>query len=121
VRRVAPDVVEALKNYRWPGNVRELQNYIERAVVLAMDDELTRDLLPETMSGARPPRVGRTIDLEGLAAALVEKGLTDAGPLPEDFTAVVAAVVAFADPVLTQPPTTAARWDAATRTWHPHR
>ncbi|NLE39764.1 MAG: sigma-54-dependent Fis family transcriptional regulator, partial [Pirellulaceae bacterium] len=87
VRRIAPDVIEALKGYRWPGNVRELQNYIERAVVLAMDDELTRDLLPETMSGVRPPRVGRTIDLESLAAALVERGLIDAGPLSEDLFA----------------------------------
>ncbi|NLT56860.1 MAG: nucleotidyl transferase AbiEii/AbiGii toxin family protein [Actinomycetales bacterium] len=46
---------------------------------------------------------------------------TDAHHLPEDFAAVVADVVAFADPVLSEPPITVARWDAATRTWHPHR
>ena len=39
--------------------MRELQNYIERAVVLAPGDELTRDLLPEAVLGGRPRRIGR--------------------------------------------------------------
>ena len=41
--------MDALCDYHWPGNVRELQNYIERAVVMASGDELTRDLLPESV------------------------------------------------------------------------
>ena len=46
---VEPAAMEALQAYDWPGNVRELQNYVERAVVLAPGDELTCDLLPETV------------------------------------------------------------------------
>ena len=47
--------MEAMQDYAWPGNVRELQNYIERAVVLAPGDELTCELLPETVLGGKPP------------------------------------------------------------------
>ncbi len=35
----------AMLAYKWPGNVRELENAIERAVILADDDEITPDLL----------------------------------------------------------------------------
>ena len=59
VPHVEPAAMEALQDYDWPGNVRELQNYIERAVVLAPGDELTRDLLPEAVLGRKPRRIGR--------------------------------------------------------------
>jgi transcriptional regulator with PAS, ATPase and Fis domain len=36
-----------LASHTWPGNVRELANVVERAVVLATDDELGPELLPE--------------------------------------------------------------------------
>ncbi len=36
----------ALQSYNWPGNVRELENAIERAVILAAEEEITPDLLP---------------------------------------------------------------------------
>jgi DNA-binding NtrC family response regulator len=42
---VAPDVLALLENYNYPGNVRELENVIERAVVIAPEDELTVDCL----------------------------------------------------------------------------
>ncbi len=51
VTSVHTTAMDALKGYSWPGNVRELQNYIERAVILADDRELTIDLLPGTVSG----------------------------------------------------------------------
>ena len=38
VKRLAPDAVAALQEYRWPGNVRELKNVIERLVILAPED-----------------------------------------------------------------------------------
>ena len=41
----------ALKAYRWPGNVRELRNAVERAVVLASDEEIGLDLLPRAIRG----------------------------------------------------------------------
>ena len=36
-----------LAAYSWPGNVRELANVVERAVVLATDDEVGVEVLPE--------------------------------------------------------------------------
>lgn len=47
VNGFAPEVVQALLQYRWPGNVRELRSAIERAVVLCRGDLITvRDLPP---------------------------------------------------------------------------
>ena len=41
----APSTMDCLRNYHWPGNVRELQHVIERAVLLAQQEEiLERDL-----------------------------------------------------------------------------
>jgi DNA-binding NtrC family response regulator len=42
---INPEVLLPLENYSWPGNVRELENTIERAVVIAPDDEVTKDCL----------------------------------------------------------------------------
>jgi DNA-binding NtrC family response regulator len=42
---VSADVLSLLENYYYPGNVRELENIIERAVVIAPDDDLTVDCL----------------------------------------------------------------------------
>lgn len=85
VPRIDPAAMQALVEYDWPGNVRELQNYIERAIVLAPGTELTRDLLPEAILGKRRPRIGRTVDLETLAATLVEQGIAAAGPVADNL------------------------------------
>lgn len=42
---LSPEVLSLLENYQFPGNVRELENIIERAVVIAMGDEITVDCL----------------------------------------------------------------------------
>jgi len=60
IERIAPDTLEALTRYPWPGNVRELQNYIERAVILAIDAQL-RTPPPEAKSNGSQP--GSTDDL----------------------------------------------------------
>ncbi len=41
----SPEVLSLLENYNYPGNVRELENIIERAVVIALTDEITVDCL----------------------------------------------------------------------------
>jgi len=89
VPHVQREAMEALRAYDWPGNVRELQNYVERAVVLAPGDELTCELLPETVLGRKRPRVGRhrAADLESLAGELVELGLASAAPGEENLHA----------------------------------
>jgi len=90
VPHVEPRAMEALRAYDWPGNVRELQNYIERAVVLAPGDELTWDLLPETVLGRKRPRIGRrNTDLETLSSELVETGLASAAPGEDNLHAKI--------------------------------
>src|ERR1700735_645218 len=54
VRRITPEALRPLMSYSWPGNVRELENVIERAVVLSSGNEITIDLLPDTLLGRGP-------------------------------------------------------------------
>ncbi len=91
VVHLQPKASEALQSYDWPGNVRELQNYVERAVVLAPGDELTCELLPETVLGQKPRRIGRHrgVDLETLAAELIEQGITSAGSQADNLHATI--------------------------------
>jgi DNA-binding NtrC family response regulator len=83
--------MEALQDYDWPGNVRELQNYIERALVMADGDELTLDLLPPVITQGKPPGNSRLrgADLESLTYAVVERGLSDAGPNEDNLHAKI--------------------------------
>jgi len=39
IRGITQQALDALWHYDWPGNVRELENFIERAVILANDNE----------------------------------------------------------------------------------
>ncbi|HAA77476.1 TPA: hypothetical protein DCE37_20375 [Candidatus Latescibacteria bacterium] len=44
--------MEVLMSYDWPGNVRELENYIERAVVICKEPQVTESHLPlEILTG----------------------------------------------------------------------
>ncbi|KLU59797.1 arginine utilization regulatory protein RocR [Peptococcaceae bacterium CEB3] len=46
-KRMAPDLEEALVNYRWPGNIRQLENTIESMICMSGDEEsLSIDHLP---------------------------------------------------------------------------
>lgn len=47
---LAPEVLALLEAYSWPGNVRELENTIERAVVIAPGNEVTRECLRPEIS-----------------------------------------------------------------------
>jgi DNA-binding NtrC family response regulator len=40
VREFAPAALQALVRYPWPGNVRELENVIERAVIVAREEQI---------------------------------------------------------------------------------
>ena len=48
--QLAPEVLALLEAYSWPGNVRELENTIERAVVIAPGNEITRECLRNEIS-----------------------------------------------------------------------
>lgn len=80
VVHIQREAMQALQDYHWPGNVRELQNCVERAVVMADGDELTIDLLPEAVAGARPAEKNQlgTFDLESLTREVVTQGIAAA-------------------------------------------
>ncbi len=87
-RGVHKEAMRLLCEHDWPGNVRELQNYIERAVILGEDGELTVDALPPQLRGEAPPRPIRFRgggDLAVLTSELVRQGLLAAGPQANDL------------------------------------
>jgi DNA-binding NtrC family response regulator len=47
--KIDPDAMRALLNHDWPGNIRELANVLERAQILAEDNLITQDDLPDAM------------------------------------------------------------------------
>jgi DNA-binding NtrC family response regulator len=49
-----PEAMKVLCSYDWPGNVRELANVLERAQILAQDQVITVDDLPENLVEATP-------------------------------------------------------------------
>ncbi len=73
VTSITPAARKALMAYAWPGNVRELKNAIESMVVIDNDgvldvDDLTEDIQAaapvhsETIAGASPHLIGRTLE-----------------------------------------------------------
>jgi DNA-binding NtrC family response regulator len=95
VVHIQQEALDTLVRYHWPGNVRELQNVVERCVVMAPGDELTLDLLPAAMRGAKATAAvpGRGGDLDSLARELVEQGMSTAAPDDEQlFDRVVSRV-----------------------------
>jgi len=47
IKVMSKEIVKAFMEYDWPGNVRELENILERMIILAEDDELTLQDLPD--------------------------------------------------------------------------
>jgi DNA-binding NtrC family response regulator/predicted hydrocarbon binding protein len=60
----APEAVRVLQNHSWPGNVRELENAIEYAVVLAGNDRISPQHLPQSViEGPGDPMAALAADL----------------------------------------------------------
>ncbi|MEK6333321.1 MAG: sigma-54 dependent transcriptional regulator [Acidobacteriota bacterium] len=64
--QIVPEVLSLLENYSWPGNVRELENAIERAVVIAPGDEVSRECLRPEIAD---PQAARAVVREGTGAS----------------------------------------------------
>src|SRR5262245_8434489 len=83
VRAVAADAMQELQAYAWPGNIRELRNAVERAMLLAEHDTLTRLDFPVLKDGPRlDDRVelpAGGIDLDQLECSLVRQALERTG------------------------------------------
>jgi DNA-binding NtrC family response regulator len=47
IHDIRPSAMEALVEYEWPGNIRELENIIQSATILADDNCITRNDLPD--------------------------------------------------------------------------
>jgi len=63
-KRFSAATMKLLQSYTWPGNIRELDNAIQRAVVLAVEDELTPDLFPLTTIADSVEAIGVGLPLE---------------------------------------------------------
>ena len=46
---ISPEMINLMMDYDWPGNVRELENCIERLVILAENEMVAFDNIPETI------------------------------------------------------------------------
>jgi DNA-binding NtrC family response regulator len=52
--QIDADALQALVRHDWPGNVRELANVLERAQILAEDNRITLDDLPDNITAKLP-------------------------------------------------------------------
>jgi DNA-binding NtrC family response regulator len=78
-KRFMPIALERLSVHHWPGNVRELRNAVQRAYVMASDEWIDEEWLPQPAGdGAALPAAQA---LAAREAAMAEPGL-DAVTLP---------------------------------------
>ena len=74
--KVDDSVRDLLEHYSWPGNIRQLQNALERAKILADNDQIeSKNLPPELVnSSQKTPRTpGDHVDLETINRTHVEE------------------------------------------------
>ena len=60
--QIDTEAMEALVHYDWPGNIRELANVIERAQILAEDNRITLDDLPDNLLTAPPKEADKATE-----------------------------------------------------------
>jgi DNA-binding NtrC family response regulator len=86
--RLTPGARQAIEQYAWPGNIRELINALERAVVLAREDTITVEDLPDQVLAPTAPlsvRPGEPVSgsLEDVERAHVQRVLAESATLEE--------------------------------------
>jgi transcriptional regulator with GAF, ATPase, and Fis domain len=72
--------IEQLQRYSWPGNVRELSNIIERAMILAADDNLRVELPALTQSATTSRMTLKESERAIILGVLQETGWRVRGP-----------------------------------------
>jgi DNA-binding NtrC family response regulator len=83
IKGVDPEAVQMLAGYHWPGNIRELENTIERAVLLADGEKITRDDLKLIFAHRPFARNARKVEGNG-QLILPEEGV-DLDELEKNF------------------------------------
>jgi DNA-binding NtrC family response regulator len=80
-KRLTPEALELLQEYRWPGNVRELRNLMERAAILVDGAEVSgEDLASWLDSGpATEESAGLRGEIERRESEAIRKALEQAG------------------------------------------
>lgn len=85
VKRIASDVMKRFMDYPWEGNVRELESVIEHSIILADQNVIEMETLPEKLQGPISPSSlanplefkipDEGISLEHLERSLIESAL----------------------------------------------
>ncbi len=71
IRRISPEALDAIINYRWPGNVRQLINTLEHSAITARGDTIEISDLPEYLFVQnKPGENGVSVDRHKFEAAL---------------------------------------------------
>jgi DNA-binding NtrC family response regulator len=86
IEAIDEDALDLLRACPWPGNVRELRNVIERAVVIAQDNVITVDDLPELVRGMYDERHRDLGD--DLAPEPVREAVETGEPAPGGLTPI---------------------------------
>jgi NtrC-family two-component system response regulator AlgB len=84
--QITDDARHALMAYHWPGNIRDLVNTLERAVVLARDNLIRTEDLPDRLLApptAAPAAPASGLSLEDLERRHIEQALAEAATLEE--------------------------------------
>lgn len=56
-KKIVPEAMEILVDYKWPGNVRELKNLIERLVIMTKNNIIKPDDIPPALRSDVSPNV----------------------------------------------------------------
>lgn len=72
-QKISEEALKTVISYPWPGNVRELENTVERAVLLAKNDEITQNELPRKIIENEPTKLAAESDLENPTLEEIEK------------------------------------------------
>lgn len=72
---LSQDAVEKLKQHSWPGNIRELSHTLERAVLLAINNEITAQQLLLDITDVSPTTIALQ-PLEQAEKQLIEKAMS---------------------------------------------